>query len=262
VADRDRVLAHAFVRLADTLADDFDLVEFLQGLSSEAIRVLEAQAAGVMLVDGVGRLRVIASSEERMRLLELFELQNAQGPCLDAFRTGATLAADAREGRERWPDFAAAAADEGFLSFCAIPLRLRADVLGALNVFRSTDAAFTEIDLEIGQAMAQVAATGLVQQRALAERSLLADQLQYALHSRVVIEQAKGMLAEHHKISVDEAFAALRDHARRTNRKLTQLARDVAERNLALDGLGSVRPEVRTPIEPGLNRRRTAPRPG
>jgi len=235
VEDRERLLAQVFVRLADTLVDDFDVVEFLQGLSADAVTVLDAEAAGVMLTDRRGGLRVVASSEERMRLLELFELQNEQGPCLDAFHTATSVQASAVEGTSRWPAFAPTAAAQGFQRMCAVPLRLRGDVLGALNLFRATDDPFTDTDLEIAQAMAQVAATGLLQQRSLTERQLLTDQLQTALHSRVVIEQAKGMLAEHLTVDVDTAFQVLRQHARDTNQKLTDLARHVATRRVGLD---------------------------
>src|SRR4051812_36486853 len=195
--NRERQLAEVFVRLADTLAEDFDVVEFLQRLSSDAVEILGAETAGVMLSDGRGGLRLLASSEERMRLLELFELQNQQGPCLDAFHDARTVTASAAEGQDRWPLFAPAAAAQGFLFMCAAPLQLRGAVLGALNLFRSTDEPFTGNEMRVAQAMAKVAATGLLQQRTLNERQLLAEQLQTALQSRVVIEQAKGVLAEY-----------------------------------------------------------------
>jgi GAF domain-containing protein len=258
VENRERLLVRAFARLADTLADDFDVVEFLQGLTADAVEVLDAEAAGVMLSDGWGTLRVVASSEERMRLLELFELQTEQGPCLEAFRTGVTVQAVAAEGRDRWPTFAATVAQQGFQYMCAVPLRLREDVLGALNLFRDTDEPFSETDLEIAQAMAQVAATGLLQARTLTERQLLTEQLQYALHSRVAIEQAKGMLAEYLDVSVDDAFLVLRDQARSNNRKLTELARDVATRTVGPDVFTADRaaPLTANLAEPGDHQRR------
>jgi GAF domain-containing protein len=140
---REAVLARAFVRLADTLASDFDVVEFLHGLSEDSVEILRAEAAGVMLADPRGGLRLIASSDERMRLLELFELQGAQGPCLDAFSFGRAVQASAADGRARWPVFAARACGEGFQVMCAVPLRVRAQVIGALNLFRGSDEPFT-----------------------------------------------------------------------------------------------------------------------
>ncbi len=230
--NREQMLAEVFVRLADTLVDDFDVVEFLHGLSADAVHVLDVETAGVMLADDRGVLRLLASSDERMRRLELFELQNEQGPCLDAFHTGGTVTASALEGRQRWPEFADAATQQCLQWTCAIPLRLRGTILGALNLFRTTNEPFTDVELRIAQAMAQVAATGLLQQRSISDRQLLSDQLQAALHSRVVIEQAKGVLAEYLDITVDEAFQELRNHARNNNRKLTELARDVATKHL------------------------------
>jgi GAF domain-containing protein len=239
---RERLLAEVLVRLADTLADDFDVVEFLQGLSADAVRVLDADAAGVMLADGRGGLRLVASSEERMRILELFELQSEQGPCLDAFHAGAIVQVGAVEGALRWPTFAPAAAANGFPFMCGLPLQLRGTTIGALNLFRATDAPFGETDLVLAQAMAKVAAIGLLQQRSITERQLLAEQLQTALHSRVVIEQAKGMLAEYLGVTVDAAFDSLRQYARDNNLRITDLARDVACLRIGREAFSKARP--------------------
>jgi len=228
----EAVLARAFVRLADTLASDFDIVDFLQGLAADSVEILGAEAAGVMLADARGGLRLIASSDERMRLLELFELQGEKGPCLDAFSTGRPVQASAADSRIRWPAFAPHASDAGFQMMCAVPLRVRADVIGALNLFRGTDEPFTDAEMDIAQAMGEMAAIGLIQERALRERSLLTEQLQAALTSRVIIEQAKGMLAEYLKITVDEAFQLLRNYARTRNLKLSHVASDVANRKI------------------------------
>jgi GAF domain-containing protein len=237
----DQELAvRAFLRLADTLVDQFDIVEFLQGLSADAVEVLGAEAAGVMLADGRGGLRLIASSEERMRLLELFEIQHDQGPCMDAYATGEPVQASVAEGLSRWPAFAPAAAEGGFQHMCAVPLQLRGNTIGALNLFRATDSAFSGDEMEIAQAMARIAAIGLLQRRAIDERSLLVEQLQDALHSRIVIEQAKGMIAESLSVSVDEAFQTLRKRARDNNIELTELARRVTTRR----NTGSRQPRI------------------
>lgn len=229
---REALLARVFVRLADTLVSDFDIVDFLYGLSVSSREILGADAAGVMLTDGRGRLRVIASSEERMRLLELFELQGAQGPCLDAFSSGAALQAGASDSRARWPVFAVHASEVGFQRMCAVPLRVRDNVIGALNLFRSSDEAFTDTEMDIAQAMAEIAAVALIQERALREHTLLIEQLQTALNSRVIIEQAKGMLAEYLTVTADDAFLVLRTYARSHNRKLAEVASEIVERQL------------------------------
>ncbi len=226
--DRERLLARTFLRLADTLVDDFDVVEFLHGLSADSVDILGATAAGVMLDDGRGGLRLVASSEERMRLLELFELQAAEGPCLDAFRSGTTQQAARAEGQQRWPGFAGRAGEAGFGLMCGVPLQLRGRVIGALNLFRESDTSFTETELVLAKSMATVATVGLLHERALKDGYLLAEQLQTALQSRVVIEQAKGMISEYLGVSIDEAFVVLRDQARNHNLKLTQLAHEVA----------------------------------
>jgi len=185
-----------------------------------------------MLADPRGRLRLVASSDERMRLLELFELHDAQGPCLDAFSPGRPVLASAADSRTRWPAFATRACGEGFQVMCAVPLRVRTHVIGALNLFRGSDEPFTGTAMEIAQAMAEMVAIGLIQERALREHNLLTGQLQAALNSRVVIEQAKGMLAEYLTITVDDAFTLLRNYARDFNRKLSEVATDVVDRKI------------------------------
>jgi GAF domain-containing protein len=235
---REAVLARAFVRLADTLASDFDVVDFLHGLSADSVEILRAAAAGVMLADGRGGLRLIASSDERMRLLELFELQGAQGPCLDAYSSGRTVQANAADSRARWPAFAPEASDAGFQLMCAVPLRVRTDVIGALNLFRRDDEPFTGAEIEIAQAMAEMAAIGLIQERAARERNLLTSQLQAALNSRVIIEQAKGMIAEYLTMTVDDAFDLLRSYAHYHNRRLSEVASDVVDRRITSATLG------------------------
>jgi transcriptional regulator with GAF, ATPase, and Fis domain len=234
---RERLMARAFVRLADTLADEFDIVEFLQSLSADSVEIIGAEAASVMLANANGELRLVASSEERMRLLELFEIQSAQGPCLDAFGSGQAVQAGGAESHARWPVFAPRASQAGFRVLCAVPMRAHADIIGALNLFRSSDQLFSSADLEIARAMAQVATVALIQERAIRERSMLAGQLQAALHSRIVIEQAKGMLAEHLSTTVDEAFQLLNNYARDHNRRLTEVARDVVDRKIPHDAL-------------------------
>lgn len=233
----EAVLARAFVRLADTLASDFDVVDFLHGLSDDSVQILTAEAAGVMLADARGALRLVASSDERMRILELFELQGAQGPCMDAFSTGRAVQAGAADSRTRWPDFAPHAFDAGFQMMCAVPLRLRTDIIGALNVFRGTDEPFTDDEIAIAKAMGEIAAIGLIQERALRERTLLTEQLQSALNSRIILEQAKGMLAEYLRVTIDDAFQLLRNYSRDHNRKLSAVARDVVDRNIPSSAL-------------------------
>jgi len=234
---RERLLAGAFVRLADTLADEFDIVEFLQNLSADSVEIIGAEAASVMLADARGGLRLVASSEERMRVLELFEIQSAQGPCLDAFGSGQAVQASGAESHARWPVFAQQASEAGFHALCAVPMRTHADTIGALNLYRCSDQLFSEAELEIARAMAQVATIALVQERAIRERGMLAEQLQAALHSRIVIEQAKGMLAEHLSTTVDKAFQLLNNYARDHNRRLTEVARDLVDRKIPHDAL-------------------------
>ena len=227
---RERLLAEALVEAADTLVDDFDVIEFLHTLAERCVQLLDVDAAGLMLADQHGVLHATAASAESARLLELFELQADAGPCVDAFRTGLPVVnADLRANYARWPRFAEAAEATGYVSVHALPLRLRTTVIGALNLFCSGPGPLTEDDVRNGQALADVATIGILAQRTIHQSELLSAQLQNALNSRVIIEQAKGVLSERRKISVDEAFTLLRRHARTANQRLSDLAREVAE---------------------------------
>jgi GAF domain-containing protein len=221
------LLSDTFVDLADTMVADFDVLDFLHMLTDRTVRLLAASAAGVVLADPRGELRVAAASSEQAGLLELFQLQNDQGPCLECFRTGRPVtAADLTGAAEQWPRFAQAAVRAGFRTVEALPMRLRDQVIGALNLFRAQPGSFDPADLRIAQALADVATIGLVHERNVRRRETVAEQLQAALNSRVVIEQAKGKLAERRRIDMDRAFTMLRDYARTTNQHLTDVARD------------------------------------
>ena len=224
------LLSDTFVELADTMVAEFDVIDFLHLLTDRSVALLGASAAGVVLADPRGELRVAAASSEEAGLLELFQLQNDQGPCLDCFRTGRPVTADDLTGPcQRWPRFAEAAARSGFRTVEALPMRLRDQVIGALNLFRAEPGPIDPADLRIGQALADVATIGLLHERNVRRREAVAEQLQAALNSRVVIEQAKGKLAERLSIDMDRAFNMLRDYARNTNQHLTDVARTLVE---------------------------------
>ncbi len=239
---REQQLAEAFVEAADTLVDDFDVIEFLHTLAQRCVTLLEIDAAGLMLSDQRGILHATAASAENARLLELFELQSDAGPCLDAFRTGEPVVnADLHTNEHRWPRFAEAAEATGYVSVHALPLRLRSTVIGALNLFCAQPGPLSDEDIRTGQALADIATIGILAQRNIHQAELLTTQLQNALNSRIVIEQAKGVLAGHHRITVDEAFTLLRVYARSHNRRLSDLARDVAVQDPAVSELLSSR---------------------
>ncbi|MEU8372200.1 GAF and ANTAR domain-containing protein [Micromonospora sp. NPDC048894] len=222
-------MATIFVEVADTLVDDFDLMDFLHMLTDRAAGLVGAAAVGLVLAGRDGRLEFMAGSNENVKLVELFQLQTHEGPCQEAFRTGApVINVDLDEASDRWPRFAPRATAAGFQSVHAFPLRLRTQVIGALNVFGDVKGGdFAGTDVPVMQALADVAAIGLLQERAIRRGELLTEQLQGALNSRIVIEQAKGAVAQATGLDVDEAFAAIRGYARRHHRKLTEVAHGV-----------------------------------
>ncbi len=228
--DREQLLAATFVDLADTLVANFDVVDFLHGLADRCVRLLDVDAAGLMLADQRGSLRVVASSSEQARMVELFQLQHEQGPCMECFQTGLPVSeADLSTARPRWPAFAPAALGAGFAAVQALPMRLRDEVIGAMNLFTKTPGGLDERGLRVGQALADVATIGLLQERNFRHQEVLAEQLQGALNSRVTIEQAKGVLAERLHLDMGRAFELLRGQARAQNRLLAELAGAVAD---------------------------------
>jgi GAF domain-containing protein len=224
-AVRERAVVEMFVSLADTLVDDYDVVEVLHHLVYSCVSLLDVSAAGLLLDDQRGQLALVASSSEETRLLELYQLQNNEGPCLDSVRSRVIVtSADLEADRGRWPIFVPEALKAGFRSVTAVPLRLRDDVIGGLNMFSVRPMVLTDADMRLAQAMADAATIGILQQRAVHRTSVLAEQLQLALNSRVSIEQAKGVIAERHSVSMDVAFEALRRYARDNNLKLHDVA--------------------------------------
>jgi GAF domain-containing protein len=224
----EMTLVRTLVELADTLVDDFDVVELLATVVERCVGVLGVSAAGIMLAAADSDLRVIASSSEAMRVLELFELQTSEGPCLDSFTTGEPVVnrvlADASES---WPNFAAEAIAAGFYSVQALPLRLRGTVIGALNLFHTSTDPMSTDDIGAAQALADIATIAILQRRATSETRLINEQLTIALTSRISIEQAKGAVAERLGLQMDVAFNVLRRHARSHNRRLSDVAYDV-----------------------------------
>jgi GAF domain-containing protein len=235
-------LVGAFVDLADTLVGDFDTADTLQLLVERCVEVLNAAAAAVLLTNGKDELRLLASSSEEAQLLELYQLQCEEGPCLDAYRTGQPVHCHDLVGMEtRWPNFTPATLSLGFRSVHALPMRLRGNVIGGLNLF---DAGADDLDerqhLPIGQALADIATIAVVKNRSVRDSETLSAQLQTALDTRVVIEQAKGIIAATLEVGLDEAFTILRAHARRTRQPLSELAHNVARGHIDAQALSDL----------------------
>ncbi len=230
---REALLVRTLIELADTLVDDFDVVDLLTMLVGRCVEVLGVSAAGLMLVAPEGDLRVVASSSEAMRVVELFELQSEEGPCLDCYRTGEPVVnQDLAIVNGRWTNFAPVALQAGFRSVHALPMRLRGQVIGALNLFRADEGVMDIVDVVAGQALSDMATIAILQRRAALESKVLNEQLNFALNSRIAIEQAKGVLAERRSLDMEQAFTLLRDYARRHNLRLVDVASRVINRTL------------------------------
>jgi transcriptional regulator with GAF, ATPase, and Fis domain len=224
---RESTLVETFVRLADTLVDDYDVIDLLTELSSKCVALFAVDTAGLLVDDGRGRLSVLASSSEDTRLLELFELQSNDGPCLECLRTSSPVTAENLEQETRWPRFVPRALASGFGAVHALPLRLRERTVGALNLFTVAPGELPSSDARAAQGLADVATISLLQERKARDQDALTSQLQHALRSRVVIEQAKGVLAAGLDIEMEDAFERLRKRSRDNRRRLVAVAEEV-----------------------------------
>jgi GAF domain-containing protein len=237
MAQENRLL-ETFVTLADTLVDHYDIIDFLQTLAERCVDLVDVSAAGIMLADTQGELRHAASSNEQMRFVELMELQLEEGPCFDAFRSQApVICASADQAAQLWPRFAPNLIEKDFEAVSAVPMRLRAEVIGSLNLFSSEPRALGDDDIQVVQAMADIATIGILQERSIRDAHAFSTQLELALESRIVIEQAKGIVAERSHIGVDDAFARVRGFARAHNRLLSETARQIIDGSLDVETL-------------------------
>ena len=238
--NREERLGRTFVEVADTLVDDFDLVELLALVTERCVELLDASAAGLLLADGQGTLHLMAATSEATELVELFQLQNDEGPCLECCRSGEpVLVADLGAEAARWPLFVPVATGVGFAAAHALPLRLRGRVLGALNLFRARPGRLARADVTTAQALADVATIAILQHQAARQAQELTEQLRAALDSRIAIEQAKGVIAERAGVDMAEAFARLRAYARSNRRLLAEVAQEVVDGRLPSEALVS-----------------------
>jgi hypothetical protein len=232
--DRERGVISAFVGIAKSLTEGYDVVELYASLTTDCVRLLNVASAGLLLADAGGTLHLMAASSDQTRDIETFQLQRHEGPCLDCFRDGAAvLADDLAAERQRWPQFVPAALRAGFTSVHALPMRLQDSVLGTLGLFGTEPGRLTDEDLHLGQALAATASLALVAERNSADKDALNAQLHTALQSRVALEQAKGLLAQSGDLDMEQAFQVLRRYARDHNQKLSHIAAQAVDRTLS-----------------------------
>lgn len=237
-SSRERDIIGAFVELSNELVDDYDVVEMLSRLTVICADLLDVASAGLLLADEAGVLHLAASSSERIANLELFQLQREEGPCLDCYRAGeAVVVTDLDAEEQRWPQFVPAARASRYTSVHALPMQLRGHLLGTLGLFGESSGRLEGDDLVLAQALVHVASVAIVNERAASDREIINSQLQQALTSRVILEQAKGVLAQSGGLEMGDAFAVLRGYARGHGRKLSDVASDVVTRQLRAEDL-------------------------
>jgi GAF domain-containing protein len=228
---RESLLIATLVELADNLVDDYDIIDVLTVLSDRCVQALDVDAAGVMLASPGGELQFVASSSESVRVLELFQIQADEGPCVDCFRNGIAIVNHSlHDAEQRWPRFAPRALAHGFRSVHCLPMRLRGRTIGALNLFRTHEGTLSAEDVLVAQGLADVATIAILQHQSSLDARTLNTQLSNALNGRVIIEQARGMVRQATSCGMDDAFNRLRAHARNHNEGLTVLATRIVGR--------------------------------
>ncbi|MCR8671766.1 GAF and ANTAR domain-containing protein [Agrococcus sp. HG114] len=228
-------MSAAFVRFAEMLTSEYDVVELLHSVLLECVELLDVDAGGLLLTDSSGELELVASTSERVELVEIMQLNAGDGPCVEAYRTGSIISvADVGATGGSWRRFREAARVQGYASAYAIPMRLRSETIGSIGLFREQEGELSGADSAAAQALAHLATIGIMHERSTRESSLLTEQLQRALESRIVIEQAKGVVTEAAGVDVDEAFRLLRQHARSRGATLRSVAEQVVARTLQL----------------------------
>ncbi len=228
--EHEQRLAETFVALADTLVDEFDVLDFLNTLAERAAELLNVSAAAVVLSDQRGGLATTAASSEQARGLGFLAAEADDGPCRECLEHGTTVTSSELDAEnERWPRFVPAAAEYGYHAAAAVPMRLRGQVIGALTLLNQHPHAVEESSTRLGQALADVATISILQQRAIDRTEILSEQLQATLNNNVTLAQARGVLAEHGNLALPQAHALLRQHARDHHQRLSELARDIAD---------------------------------
>lgn len=246
-SDRQTLTTSTFVEIVETLTDNFDVIEVLTTLTARSVDLLDAGAAGVLLADNDGSLRVIGASTERIQLLELFQIQNDEGPSLDCFQSGEIVRHTELQTPSRWPLFSAECARAGFTAVCAVPMRLKSRTIGCLNLFLEQPEGLSDTDINLAQALADVATVVIIQDQATRDAAIREGHLFRALTSRIAIEQAKGMIAERCDVDMDDAFSLLRGHSRNRNVALTSLAESLVAGTTPIDDITTLRRRPQPP---------------
>ncbi len=231
---RPEKVSTAFVKLADTLVADYDVLDMLHTLAEECVDLLQVDQVGLLLAGPHGDLQVVASTSEQSELVEILQLQAGEGPCIECYHTGSVVTIADIAALDKWPAFQQAALRQGFASVHVVPLRIHERVIGAMGLFGSATGDLEQEDAVIAQALASVATISLLQERTIRESQIVNDQLQRALNSRIMIEQAKGVIAQISTVTMDEAFSRLRNHARSTHQTLNDTSQQVIDRTLVL----------------------------
>jgi GAF domain-containing protein len=234
---RETRINAAFVTVADTLTTDYDMVDLLHTLVEECVEILDMQAGGLMLVGSDGELQLMTSTSEGADFVEVMQLNAAAGPCIECFRTGLAVSVPDISVADQWPAFRAAALKQGFLAAHATPMKLRGQIIGTMNLFSSSVGEVDGRDAALAQALADVATIGILQERMIREGHVLSEQLHHALDSRIVIEQAKGVIAHSLSTTMDEAFSILRHYARSNNLTIRSVAEGISNRTISVPSI-------------------------
>ncbi|TNC27834.1 ANTAR domain-containing protein [Amycolatopsis alkalitolerans] len=226
---REVEIAAAFIELSNLHGQVFDEARYADWLARFSARLVDVDASGVLLTRPDGTLAPAAISGSTAQVPQLVELRADDGPGITSFRTRTPVAAPDLRAEKRWQSFRSAALKAGFAAAHAIPLLSHGEAVGAITLFRERGGPLGYEEDRLTESLAATVSACLLSRRAVAKAENLAGQLQTALHTRIEIEQAKGILAERHGVSVSCAFECMRSFARRDRRRLAEVARAVIE---------------------------------
>ncbi|MGW0903191.1 ANTAR domain-containing protein [Streptomyces sp. NPDC002853] len=230
---REQHIARTFVELADTLVEDFDVIDFLHQMTVRCQELLDVTDAAVFLAHPNLNLHSPAPCDPSPALQDVVDAACRQGPAVDAHRTTRPVASlRLVDAAARWPQFTPHLLNAGYTLATALPMRLRQDNIGSLLLLHTGDRALNPDDLALAQALADAATIGLIQARTIRQQHTVNEQLHGALQSRIIIEQAKGVLAARSNVTLNQAFDVLRRYARQHRILLSRVARDVIESGL------------------------------
>ncbi len=229
-----RALLEAYESFGRALLRPYEIGDVLYRLTDQVVEVLDIDGSGVCLAPNGGGLQLLSATDHHVAAIEDTQLTAGTGPILSAYETGEQVRVDDLVDANDWPEFTRFAVDRGMRAVASLPMPVDERRIGALDLFRAEAHVWTDEEMQAAQGLANMASAYVLNHQALSESRTLAGQLQTALDSRIIVEQAKGLLAGRHGLTPNDAFGRLRQYARARGDRLHDVCRHVVEGTLDL----------------------------